>query len=201
MALPRLRPFICAFLPGCGVIGLIFVFSMPPVGDRSISSGIPGISVPLFPIIVCTPSSGTGRVDPGCVKVIQKESAGARVTVGAGERGETMSITESTTTISPELLAIYRSSNYRVTEKEGRGFVMHIDEPSSMLGALMERHGARSAVFVSAYNPASEPRTEAENQGLRRVWNRRSVRRDTGYSREWEKIRTGVLRRTLSSGS
>ncbi|NDU90029.1 MAG: DUF3293 domain-containing protein [Ferrovum sp.] len=74
-----------------------------------------------------------------------------------------MSITESTT-ISPELLRIYRASDYRVTDEEGREFVMHVDEPSSMLGALMARHGAQGAVFVSAYNPASEPRTEAENQ-------------------------------------
>ena len=41
---------------------------------------------------------------------------------------------------------------------------MHVDQPSPTLGALMARYGARSAVFVSAYNPASEPRTEAENR-------------------------------------
>ncbi len=72
--------------------------------------------------------------------------------------------TTEPTVISPELLAIYRGSDYRVTDEGGREFVMHVDQPSPTLGALMARYGARSAVFVSAYNPASEPRTEAENR-------------------------------------
>ncbi|MDE1989839.1 MAG: DUF3293 domain-containing protein [Betaproteobacteria bacterium] len=68
-----------------------------------------------------------------------------------------------TTEIDPALLAIYKKSDYRVHDAAVSHFVMHIDEPCEPLRALMLRSGVHSACFVSAYNPRSEPRTEAEN--------------------------------------
>lgn len=68
-----------------------------------------------------------------------------------------------TTEIEPGLLAIYKKSDYRVQDASCTPFVMHIDEPCEPLQALMRNSGAHSACFISAYNPRSEPRTEAEN--------------------------------------
>ncbi|HXJ08789.1 MAG TPA: DUF3293 domain-containing protein, partial [Burkholderiales bacterium] len=41
-------------------------------------------------------------------------------------------------------------------------------EPNATLDRLLESHGARSAAFLTASNPGSEPRSEAENQAANR---------------------------------
>ncbi len=65
--------------------------------------------------------------------------------------------------IAPDLLAIYKNSDYRVLEAGETVFVMHIDEPCAPLRNLLGRAGVVSSCFISAYNPRSEPRTDEEN--------------------------------------
>ncbi len=69
---------------------------------------------------------------------------------------------ESATQIDPELLAIYRASNYRVDDADPP-FVMHIDVLCTPLKALMQRYGHTSALFISAWNPGSIQRSDGEN--------------------------------------
>ncbi len=66
-------------------------------------------------------------------------------------------------TISPDLLAIYQNSDYRVLGEGEEAFVMHIGQPCKPLYNLLQRTRVTSSCFVSAYNPRSEPRTDEEN--------------------------------------
>ena len=68
-----------------------------------------------------------------------------------------------TTRIDPDLLAIYKKSDYRVHDPAGVDFVMHIEEYCPALHRLMQREKVRMSGFVSAYNPRSEPRSDLEN--------------------------------------
>ncbi|NDU86858.1 MAG: DUF3293 domain-containing protein [Ferrovum sp.] len=76
----------------------------------------------------------------------------------------TTNTTETGSSISNELLTIYQGSDYRVIDEGGGEFVMHIDVPCPELKALMVRQEAATALFISAWNPASVLRSDADNQ-------------------------------------
>lgn len=62
---------------------------------------------------------------------------------------------------TPGQLAAYRASEYVVFAKPE--LVLRIGEPSAALDRLLEAAGARSAAFLTAANPHSQPRSAAEN--------------------------------------
>lgn len=66
--------------------------------------------------------------------------------------------------IPPELIAAYRSTNYRVLGQEP--FVMNIGQSSKPLQKLYDEHCCRSAAFITAWNPFSQPTDDAENSRL-----------------------------------
>ena len=66
--------------------------------------------------------------------------------------------------IPPELIAAYRATNYRVFGQEP--FVLNIGQPSKPLQKLYDKHGCRSAAFITASNPFSQPTTDAGNTRL-----------------------------------
>jgi Protein of unknown function (DUF3293) len=61
------------------------------------------------------------------------------------------------------LLAAYRATEYRARDAAGEAGV-RIGAHSAAFDALLARNGARRAAFVTAWNPGSEPRPEAENR-------------------------------------
>jgi hypothetical protein len=64
-------------------------------------------------------------------------------------------------TPSPELLAAYRRTRYLAGD--GGAFAT-VGERSGSIDALLEAHGARSGVFVTAWNPGSGVRDAAANR-------------------------------------
>ncbi|WP_276970778.1 DUF3293 domain-containing protein, partial [Ferrimicrobium acidiphilum] len=151
---------------GYGTTGRASVHNIKRVGARSILFGMPGINGCLSPIFVSIPNFGLVRAagvnrGMGRANIGEKESIAARGNIGMKET-ESVSITEISA-IAPELLAIYRASEYRVEDADPP-FVMYVDQPCLDLVLFMKRHGAQRALFISAWNPASLPRSEAENQ-------------------------------------
>ena len=64
--------------------------------------------------------------------------------------------------LAPELIDAYQNADYVVfTDPE---LVLRIGEPSPRLDALLEAEGARVAAYLTAANPRSEPRTDAQNR-------------------------------------
>ena len=64
--------------------------------------------------------------------------------------------------LPPKLIAAYENADYVVfTDPE---LVLRIGEPSPRLDALLAAEGATAAAYLTAANPRSEPRTDAENQ-------------------------------------
>jgi len=63
--------------------------------------------------------------------------------------------------LSPELLAAYRSAHYVV---RAPGIIIRVGEPNPALYELMGE--AKSAAFITAANPKSEPRSAEDNQFL-----------------------------------
>ena len=66
--------------------------------------------------------------------------------------------------IPPKLIAAYRATNYRVFGQEP--FVLNIGQSSKPLQKLYDKHGCRSAAFITASNPFSQPTTDAGNTRL-----------------------------------
>lgn len=60
--------------------------------------------------------------------------------------------------VSPDLIAVYRATVYRVG-----GIDFRIDVAAPALDALLTTHDVAQAAFITAYNPFSEPRGNAEN--------------------------------------
>ena len=60
-----------------------------------------------------------------------------------------------------ELVSAYQDADYVVFEDPE--LVLKIGEPSRRLDALLEEEGARTAAFLTAANPRSEPRSPGEN--------------------------------------
>jgi len=64
--------------------------------------------------------------------------------------------------LTPELIDAYENADYVVfTDPE---LVLRIGEPSPRLDALLAAEGATAAAYLTAANPRSEPRTDAENR-------------------------------------
>ena len=66
--------------------------------------------------------------------------------------------------LSPAMRAAYARTDY-----EAGGAVAHIGRRSAGMDALLRRHGARHAAFVTAWNPYSHP--------MPRGWNGNHLRR------------------------
>ena len=64
-------------------------------------------------------------------------------------------------TISPETVAAYEATNYRVFSDPQ--FVINIGQPSKLLGRLYEVYGCASAAFITAWNPFSIPTSHEVN--------------------------------------
>jgi len=66
--------------------------------------------------------------------------------------------------MSAELVAAYRSTRYTVLDAVGEVVAeARVDEPSPAIDAVLEQHGATSGVFVTAWNPRSEPTADDVN--------------------------------------
>jgi hypothetical protein len=65
--------------------------------------------------------------------------------------------------VDDALLAAYRATAYTVLLPDGE-IVVRIDEPSPRLDRLLVALGARTAVFVTAWNPGSRLRPRVENE-------------------------------------
>lgn len=57
----------------------------------------------------------------------------------------------------------YRNARYRVDDG-GAVFDMRVGRPCEPLRALMTRRGVREAAFLTACNPGSAPRSDADNR-------------------------------------
>ncbi|WP_107693144.1 DUF3293 domain-containing protein [Nitrosospira sp. Nsp2] len=64
--------------------------------------------------------------------------------------------------ISDQVIAAYRSANYRV-ESSGKPFVLRIDRYSEPLSRLFASSGHQCAAFVTAFNPWGEPQGSDAN--------------------------------------
>ena len=64
-------------------------------------------------------------------------------------------------TISPETVAAYEATNYRVFSDPQ--FVINIGQPSKRLWQLYEVYGCASAAFITAWNPSSVPTSTDAN--------------------------------------
>ncbi|WP_158270678.1 DUF3293 domain-containing protein [Limnohabitans sp. Bal53] len=65
-------------------------------------------------------------------------------------------------TLSPELLQAFAETHYIVLQESP--FTMQIGQSCSELNALMARHNALTAAFITAYNPFSQNLPLDENQ-------------------------------------
>ena len=64
----------------------------------------------------------------------------------------------------PELLAAYRTTSYRILAGDGSTLAeARIDTRSEATDAVLAAHGAASGVFVTGWNPRSEPTDPAAN--------------------------------------
>ena len=113
----------------------------------------------------------------------------------------------TTSARSAELVQAYRSTRYRVVSSDDAVEAeAMIDTPSSGLDALLARHGAGYAVFITAWNPRSEPQDRTINDAAQRRLEHELRRRGTrflphvgvGADRAWEAER-GVLALDLPS--
>lgn len=64
--------------------------------------------------------------------------------------------------VSEELIRCYRGSEYRVDAGDDT-LVLHIDQYSADLAALLQARGVDCAVFVTAANPHSEVTSDQDN--------------------------------------
>ena len=80
--------------------------------------------------------------------------------------------------VSRELIDAFLATHYRVTS-DAAAFTLRIGEHSPALAALYARCGLRTAAFISACNPSSEPQSEAVNAAahvsLREALERRGI--------------------------
>ena len=63
--------------------------------------------------------------------------------------------------MTPKLVRAFRATAY-----EAAGIVIHIGEDGA---ALLARHGARQACFVTAWNPFSRPKPRGWNERMQRA--------------------------------
>jgi len=65
-------------------------------------------------------------------------------------------------TIAPSLVKAYRNAHYFVHHGQ-EVYLLKVGEVNHALSTLMQSYGASSAAFLTAYNPYSQMRSEAEN--------------------------------------
>lgn len=65
--------------------------------------------------------------------------------------------------LDDDLIAAYRATAYTVLLPDGE-IVVRVDAPNPPLDRLLAALGARTAVFVTAWNPRSRSRPQAENE-------------------------------------
>lgn len=65
--------------------------------------------------------------------------------------------------VTPALLDAYLATHYQVEHPAGV-FTLHIGQPSVELLALLQKMGLTGAAFITAWNPHSKPRPQAENR-------------------------------------
>ena len=70
------------------------------------------------------------------------------------------------TQISADLIRAYEATDYRVLERVP--FTMKIGKPSTALADLYRRARVRTACVITAWNPRSEIRSNAENDAAQR---------------------------------
>jgi hypothetical protein len=63
-----------------------------------------------------------------------------------------------------DLVEVYRRTEYQVADGS-YAFTMRIDEPSDSLRTCHFAHGVDCSAFITACNPRSVPRADAENAG------------------------------------
>jgi hypothetical protein len=74
------------------------------------------------------------------------------------------------TLIDTVVIAAYRSTDYIVFEDEGQ-IILRIDAPDLAIDSLLMRHGAQSAIMITAWNPQSAPLNCDENNARQeRLW-------------------------------
>ena len=61
-----------------------------------------------------------------------------------------------------ELMAAYRRTLFRVFDPAGE-FILRVEVHSLELEACHQRHGVRCSLFITAWNPGSDPKTDAVN--------------------------------------
>ena len=64
--------------------------------------------------------------------------------------------------LTPKLIDAYENADYVVFANPE--IVLRIGEPSPRLDALLAAEGATAAAYLTAANPRSEPRTDAQNR-------------------------------------
>ena len=73
-----------------------------------------------------------------------------------------LGVPPSESLLADVLVQAYRATLYRVDASEP--FVLRVDEPSPELAALLTAHRSSSALFITAWNPYSEPHSQADNE-------------------------------------
>jgi len=63
--------------------------------------------------------------------------------------------------ISPELIAVYRDTQFHVTNS-GKSFTLRIDKFSTELDELLKKHNKHSSAYITACNPQSIQLTEEQ---------------------------------------
>jgi hypothetical protein len=91
------------------------------------------------------------------------------------------------TELSPQLLAAYQATEYWVGASP-EPFCLRVSQHSAALERLLGDSGCRSAAFMSAHNPFSEPRPAHANaiahERLKRTLERQSMRLIEGVGRD-----------------
>jgi hypothetical protein len=70
--------------------------------------------------------------------------------------------------LDEKLVAAYAATDYALLG-EGEGVVLNIGRAAPEFDAILDRHGAGTAVIVTAYNPRSAVLSDAENQARHRA--------------------------------
>ena len=69
---------------------------------------------------------------------------------------------ETGSRVSPVLIAAYRATHFCVNGVQPP-FIMRVDESNADLASCYATHGVRCSAFITAWNPGSQPTTDAAN--------------------------------------
>jgi len=71
-------------------------------------------------------------------------------------------------TITPELIAAYKSTDFEVQTPEA-GIVLKADQTNPDFDKFLQSRGVATSVIITAWNPWSEPRSHGENEESQRI--------------------------------